>query len=362
MKSIVLHDYFKFMEGGGRLSLILAQQFKTDLGYGFKVKNHSFFDEYRISGRQFDLNVRGRQQGWRNVSLIQAFRTRTKFLNRYKTAVYSGFYAPLALDNHPKGRNIYYCHTPPRYIYDQRDFYFSRYPVWAHPFIKALIAYHQPLYETAVKKMDRVLTNSINVQERITKFLGIEATVVYPPCETHKFKWISQENYYLSAARLDPLKRVNLIVEAFKRMPDQKLVIISDGPEMTRIRKAIADFNNIKMMGYVPDDIYRKLVGNCIATIYIPKDEDFGMTPIESMAAGKPVIGVNEGGLKESIKHGETGILIPSDPGIEDVVDAIGRLDKKRAGKMMAACQERAKLFDINVFISQMSDLLNRAI
>jgi glycosyltransferase involved in cell wall biosynthesis len=102
------------------------------------------------------------------------------------------------------------------------------------------------------------------------------------------------------------------------------------------------------------------LLGECLATIYIPKDEDFGMTPIESMAAGKPVIGVREGGLKETIQHGETGILVPADPDIEDIVQAVSQLDRRKAKNMREACQARAKRFDVTVFTSHMTNLLNR--
>lgn len=360
MKSIVLHDYFKFMEGGGRLCLILAQHLKADLAYGFKVADHPFFNEYRIHGNAFDLKVFGRLPGLRNLSLMHAFRRHTRFLDAYQAAVYSGFYAPMAVHNHPVGGNIYYCHTPPRYIYDQRLFYFSRYPVWLRPLISALIAFHQPRYEAAIKKMDCVVTNSLNVKSRIKTFLGVDAKVVYPPCETHTFQWISQGDFYLSAARLDPLKRVDRIVDAFKKMPDQRLVVISDGPQRKKIDAQAAGHDTIKVLGRVSGERYRRLLGECMATIYIPKDEDFGMTPIESMAAGKPVIGVREGGLKETIQHGETGILIPADPGIEDIVQAVSQLDRRKAKKMREACQARAKRFDVTVFTSHMTNLLNR--
>ena len=347
------------MEGGGRLSLIVTQHFSADLGYGFKVPNHPFFDEYKIVGKEFDLGVFGYISGWRNIRLIQAFKKKTAFLKRYQTVFYSGFYAPMAVDNHSVGRNFYYCHTPPRYIYDQREHYFSCYPRWLHPMINSMIAYHQPLYETAVSKMDRVLTNSINVKKRIKRFLGIEASVVYPPCEVNRFRWIGQDGYYLSTARLDKLKRVNLIVDAFKKMPDKQLIVVSDGPEKKAIIKDASGYDNITVLGNVSDEVFRRLMGNCIATIYIPKDEDFGMTPIESMAAGKPVIGVSEGGLVESIKNNETGTLLPPNPKAIDVMEAVKNLDKNKAKRMMRCCQESAERFDVSHFISKMSELLN---
>jgi glycosyltransferase involved in cell wall biosynthesis len=117
--------------------------------------------------------------------------------------------------------------------------------------ISALIAFHQPRYEAAIKKMDCVVTNSLNVKSRIKTFLGVDAKVVYPPCETHTFQWISQGDFYLSAARLDPLKRVDRIVDAFKKMPDQRLVVISDGPQRKKIDAQAAGHDTIKVLGGV---------------------------------------------------------------------------------------------------------------
>jgi glycosyltransferase involved in cell wall biosynthesis len=206
--------------------------------------------------------------------------------------------------------------------------------------------------------MDRVITNSKNVKKRIQKFLGIDAEIVYPPCEINKFQWVGQGNYYLSAARLDPLKRVDIIVDAFVRMPDQRLIIISDGSEMKTIQKKTSGCDNIKVLGYVSDTTYYKILGECIATIYIPKDEDFGMTPIESMAAGKPVIGVSEGGLLESIRQDETGTLLNPDPKAEDIIKAVRHFGKNRSKELKHLCQERAREFDVSVFMLKISNLI----
>jgi len=359
MKSIVLHDYFKYMEGGGRLSLILAYQLNTDLGYGFKVANHPYFDSYPINAKEFNMDVAKMLPGWQHFCLSRAFLRHTGFLRNYHTVLYSGSYAPLAAIEHYAKKNIFYCHTPPRYIYDQRAFYYSRYPVWLHPFLDLMIAYHQPLYEAAVERMDTIVTNSHNVKNRIKDYLGYDALVVYPPCETKRFKWIGQDDYYLSAGRLDPLKRVGIIVDAFKKMPDKNLVVVSDGPELKRIRQSAAPFPNIKVLGRVSDDRYRRLVGECIATIYIPRNEDFGMTPIESMAAGKPVIGVNEGGLVESIRHDVNGLLLAPDPTVNDVIEAVRRIGKKKAKQMKFACIESAMAFDVNRFVANMKQFFN---
>ncbi|VAX17481.1 hypothetical protein MNBD_NITROSPINAE03-970, partial [hydrothermal vent metagenome] len=97
-----------------------------------------------------------------------------------------------------------------------------------------------------------------------------------------------------------------------------------------------------------------------IASIYIPRDEDFGMSPVESLAAGKPVLGVAEGGVLETIVHGETGILIPANPSPEDLIEAVHQLTPKRALALREACEQRAELFDKKIFLEKMRQLIER--
>jgi glycosyltransferase involved in cell wall biosynthesis len=208
--------------------------------------------------------------------------------------------------------------------------------------------------------MDTIITNSENVQSRIQKYLGIDSRVIYPPCETEKFKWLGQEDFYLSTARLDPLKRVDLVVKAFLDMPEKKLKVISGGPDMPKIKKLAQGAENIQVLGWVDERMLVELLGRCVATIYIPRDEDFGMAPIESMAAGKPVIGVAEGGLLETVVDGKTGILIKADPSPEDVIQAVQAVQKmppERSKDMREACERRAKLFDKDVFVNKIQEV-----
>ena len=99
-------------------------------------------------------------------------------------------------------------------------------------------------------------------------------------------------------------------------------------------------------------------MGNAIATLYMPMDEDFGMSPVESMAAGKPVIGVAEGGIKETIIDGITGTLLPTNPTSEHVIDAVSNLTPVRAAQMRQDCEERATIFERSVFFEKMRQLL----
>jgi len=278
----------------------------------------------------------------------------------YDEAIYSGFYAPMAVFNHGGQRNLYYCHTPPRFIYDQRDFYLSVIPFWQRPILLGLISYMKPRYERAIALMDEIIANSENVRQRLSRYLGCKAIVVYPPCETEHFIWQGQEDFYLSTARLDSLKRVDLIVKAFIKMPGKKLVVTSGGPELGKLKRLACDASNVSFTGWVGEGELQRLVGNSIATIYVPKEEDFGMSPVESMSAGKPVIGVAEGGLLETVVDKETGFLLRPDPREEDIIGAIRKMDGAMALEMRGACEERAQQFDVKIFIEKMRNVMEK--
>lgn len=354
--TLVFHDYYESLEGGGRLCALLARGIGADLGYGFARADHPVVAE--VAGQHHDLRAFSRLPLWRQWKLARACQYRAGFVNDYRNVVYSGFYTPLAALSREQGRNLYYCHTPPRFIYDQRQFYREQLSRPLRLLLDQFVHYLQPRYEAAVARMDTVIANSRNIQQRIQHFLGINAPVAYPPCATERYAWLGQQGYYLSTARLDPLKRVDRIIQAFLSMPEHTLVVASGGPETHRLRNLAGDAPNIRFTGWVDEAKLRNLLGHAIATIYLPREEDFGMSPVESMAAGKPVIGVNEGGIPESVIDGETGVLLPSECTPDHIADAVRELSPAQAQPMRTACERRAEDFRTERFLGQMREWL----
>lgn len=355
-KAIVLHDSFVFKGGGERLVHTLCQGLNLDLAFG--TQSDQSYDLAKLPEKVIDLKLRSEIWGWRTVKRIYGFRRQTQFLNDYETVIFSGQDAPLAVNNHSGGKNIYYCHTPPRSLYDLKEYRLSSLsPVQALNH-RAFNLCFQPLYESALQKMDVIIANSVNIQSRVKKFLGRDSVVIHPPCDTEKFHWLKQEGYYLSFARLDPLKRVDIIVQAFKLMPDKRIIIASTGPELDRLKKLADGKKNITFVGSVDDSQLKALLGNAVATLYIPRDEDFGMSPVESMAAGKPVLGAAEGGLLETIVPEETGFLVKANPSPEDIINAVHELHPKRALSMRHACEQQAAKFSTDIFLEKMRTLI----
>ena len=129
---------------------------------------------------------------------------------------------------------------------------------------------------------------------------------------------------------------------------------------MKRLKQLAEGSENITFTGPVDDRQLKDLLGKSIASIYIPREEDFGMSPVESLAAGKPVLGVAKGGMLETLVHGETGILIPANPSPEDLITAVHKLNPKLALAMRAPCEQRARLFDKKIFLEKMGQLIGR--
>jgi len=352
MKNIVLHDYFESLDGSSRLVGILARELNMELGYGFASNEHPFITNLT----QHSLNTYSAIPLWRQIKLTQAFANRTKFLEKYATVVYGGVYSPLAIKNHPNGRNIFYCYTPPRFVYDQKEFYLNRLPIPLRPLLQAFINYLQPRYESAIAKMDVIIADSENISKRIQHYLGKQSTVIYPPCDTQNFTWQGQEDYYLSTGRLDPLKRIDLIIQAFLKMPDKKLVITSGGKELPKLQKLANQAPNIYFTGWIDDKKLIELMGKAIATLYVAKEEDFGISPLESMAAGKPVIGAAEGGLLETIIPAKTGFLI--EPSLATIRQAVIDMTPQRALDMRSDCEVQAKRFRTEVFLQKMREVI----
>ena len=363
MSAYVLYDYLQVAGGAERLSLDLVSQLP-----GFQLVVSRVFPQSELLLPDSDfkqkhikcigsLFTRSLQ---RVPEAMMAFRFNTAFLKNAKTVIYSGLYAPFAVVNQERGQRIYYCHTPPRYAYDWSNQYMARVPLPFQPIAKMVVNQIRGRYEYSLKKMDRIIANSQNVSNRLNQYLGIEAEVIHPPVNTERFQWLESGNYFLSTARLEPYKRIDLIIKAFLDTPKEQLIIASGGSDEARLKALAKGAQNIIFKGWQTDGQLCRLVGEARAVIYIPVDEDFGMSPVEAMSAGKPVIGVNEGGLIETIIDGVTGVLISRDITAESLRVAIGQMTKQRAITMRSDCEERAMHFSKKKFIDQMRGVIVR--
>jgi len=295
-------------------------------------------------------------KGFRHIKLKLSFLFATKFIGEYDIVLFSGDSISAVRNCNRDTKKIYYCHTPPRYIYDLHDLYLQKVRWYLRPTFKLACFVFKFLYERDLKKIDFILTNSKNTQTRIQKYLWYKSQVLYPPVDRSRFVWKTQKDYFLSFARLADAKRVDRIVEAFKGLPDQRLIVIygKNDPQREKIFLLAQWYSNIELITLENNDLLYDYIGNARASIYIPIDEDFGMSPVESMSAGKPVLWVNDGGLKETIIHEKTGYLIDLEASIQGIQEAVRYLNPEKCLSMRWDCEARAWKFWLESFEKQL--------
>ncbi|NBS68097.1 glycosyltransferase [bacterium] len=362
-KTLIIHDRFQFRGGAERMILDLAKMLNADLVTEFWTD--TTYPKSEVPQKLTVLDT-----GEPRMMVLRYFRAQWNFwwktrhlLKEYDTIIFSGNNCLSAALRPLQGKKlVYYCHAPVRYVYDLLPVRRAQEP----SLLKRIVYYDigkwliRGFYRLGLYRMQKVITNSQNVHDRLIKFCNTESDIIYPPIHTEKFSWQGQGDYYLSFARLDTLKRVGDIVRAFQHMPEKKLVIVSGGDDENNVAALAKGYENISLEGWVDDRRLKDLVGSCIATVYIPIDEDFGMTPVEGMSAGKPCIGVNEGGLKETIISGETGVLIPKEYRIEDLISAVQEMTPEKALEMRERCEQQARRFSRERFESEMQQVINK--
>ncbi len=209
----------------------------------------------------------------------------------------------------PRTLHICYCHTPLRYAWEPHLDARLRF---ASPAVRAgsnLLLHYLRLWDRlAADRVDHFIANSRNIAAKIAKYYRREATVIHPPVDVERFPPAGGSGrYFLVLSRLVAYKRVELAVEAFTRL-GLPLKVAGDGPERRRLEAMAGP--TIEFCGYAADGEVPALIDGCVALVF-PGEEDFGIVPVEAMAAGKPVIGLGRGGLLETVVDGETGILFP---------------------------------------------------
>lgn len=211
----------------------------------------------------------------------------------------------------------------------------------------------------AVSNINAIVANSKNVQHRIKKIYGLNAQVIHPPITTNVPNGSeNHEDYWLSVNRLTPEKRTHLQVKAFGALED-KLVIVGgyDNCHVTYFNKLKGTAGgNVVFLGNVSEERLQSLYANCKGLITSSRDEDFGMNAVEAMASGKPVIAPNEGGYKETVIDGTTGILIDNINEYELIkaIRNMGAILKADPTHYVTACRRRAQEFDVKIFMENM--------
>ncbi|HBV5443620.1 TPA: glycosyltransferase family 4 protein, partial [Klebsiella pneumoniae] len=227
----------------------------------------------------------------------------------------------------PDQLHISYVHSPIRYAWDLQHQYLKE--AGMDSGVKGLLAkwllHKIRIWDHRTSNgVDHFIANSKFIARRIKKVYGREADVIYPPVDVERFSLCEcKDDYYFTASRMVPYKRMDLIVEAFSHMPDKKLVVIGDGSEMDKIKSKAT--KNIEILGYQPNSVMQEHMRQAKAFVFAA-EEDFGITPVEAQACGTPVIAFGKGGALETVKSNVTGILFERQE-ISSIIDAVNKFE-----------------------------------
>lgn len=265
----------------------------------------------------------------------------------------------------PDQLHVSYVHSPIRYAWDLQHQYLqeSNLTHGARSWVaKAILHYMRLWDERTAHGVDQFVANSAFIARRIDKVYRRTARVIHPPVDTDSFALQEQKQpFFLTASRMVPYKRVPLIVEAFAAMPEHKLVVIGDGPELARV-KALAT-PNVELLGYQSSEVLRRYMRDARAFVFAA-EEDFGITPVEAQACGTPVIAYGRGGALESIRglaHDAPTGLFFDQQSARAIADAVRLFEREHARITPRACRENAERFSNARFRRELRELIEGA-
>lgn len=285
-------------------------------------------------------------------------------VSQYELVISSSHAVAKGIITGPDQIHISYVHSPIRYAWDLQHLYLQEAHLTAgvKSWLARLILHYIRLwdYRTA-HGVDYFIANSKFIARRIKKVYGREAAVIYPPVDIESFTLQERKaDFYLTASRLVPYKKVKLIVEAFNTMPEKKLLVVGNGSEYEKIA-AVAG-KNVELVGYQPFECLRDYMQRAKAFVFAA-EEDFGIIPVEAQACGTPVIAYGRGGALETVRdltdETPTGVFF-FEQTVDNIREAVNRFEKNQAAFLPCNCRINAEKFSTANFNIGFENFIDR--
>lgn len=358
MKVALVHDHLAQMGGAEKVLQVLVDMFPEAPVYTLLYKKDNIeknFPTVRLEPSIIQ-KLPGGVKHYRWYMPFMPMAVEFYDLRNYDLVISSTSSFAKGVITSPETLHICYCHTPTRYLWSDTHQYINelRYNKYLKKIISLVLNYIRIWDSLAANRVDKYLTNSKTSLKRIKKYYKREAKIIYPSVRMEDF-YISeeQEDYFLAGCRLVPYKRIDIVIEAFKEL-GLKLKIFGDGIDMDRLKALAGKNENIEFLGRVSEKEKQELYSKCQAFIN-PQMEDFGITPVESMASGRPVIAFGKGGSLESIVDGRTGVLFDHETK-EDIIKAVKRF--KTINFSPQEIREHAQKFSEQNFKNEISKFI----
>jgi len=309
MKIALVHDYLSQDGGAERVLKAFAEIWpEAPIFVLFHDKKKiSYFNEDRIQQSFFNyLPFNKKFFQW--YLPLMPLATEKHNLHNFDVVLTSTSSFAKGVLTRPETLHISYCHTPPRFLWTDTHEYMDhiKHRIIVKAFLPRLIHKLRMWDKMSVDRVDHFVANSYTVQKRINKYYRRDSEVIHPPVDVNKFKITTQiGDYFLAGGRLVGYKRLDIVIKAFNRL-QWPLKVFGSGPELSNLKKIAK--NNIEFLDRISEATKIKLLSKAKAFIH-PQLEDFGITPLESMACGRPVIAYGAGGATETIINNKTGIF-----------------------------------------------------
>jgi glycosyltransferase involved in cell wall biosynthesis len=331
LRVALVHDWLTGMRGGERVLLELCRLFPSARIHTLLWNRGSVHPEIetRVCETSFLQRMPGVTGGYRGYLPLFPSAARSLAVNGVDLVVSSSHAVAKGVRVERGVPHVSYVHTPMRYLWDDNGSYFrfGNGSVWKRAGLAFVKPYLRRFDVDTARRVDHFIANSENVRGRIRRFWGAEAATIPPPVDTDFFTPAGRENrsdYYLIVSSLEPYKRIDVAVEAFRGLG--RTLVVAGGGTLERELRARAP-ENVRFVGRVSEERLRDLYRGCRALIF-PGIEDFGITPVEAQACGRPVICYGEGGVTESVVDGETGLHFrPQEP--EALAEAVVRAEQR---------------------------------
>lgn len=280
-------------------------------------------------------------------------------LTSYDLIVSSSYCVAKGVLTNANQLHISYCHSPVRYAWDLYQQYLTEANLNntgpKARLVKNVLHDLRIWDVVSANRVDHFISNSNYIAKRIFKVYRREATTIYPPVAVNDFRPDRQkEDFYFTCSRMVPYKKIDIIVEAFAKMPDKKLVVIGTGPDMNKIQRFKS--SNIEIMGYQPFSVLKDHMERARAFVFAA-EEDFGITPVEAQACGTPVIAFGKGGSLETVVENKTGMFF-YEQSADAIVEAVNKFEKIQNVFEKETIVENANRFSTEKFINNLKDFI----
>lgn len=357
MKIALVHDYLSQKGGAERVLKVFSEMYPDApifcLFYDEKKMGRMFAGKKIITSFLEKLPLVRRRYQW--YLPLMPLATESYDLGEFDIVLSSTSAFSKGVLTRPGTPHFSYCHTPTRYLWSDSHSYVSelRAPAFAKWLLPPLLSRLRVWDRMASDRVDYFIANSAAVAGRIKKYYHRASQVIYPPVDTDNFYISKPENFYLTGGRLVNYKRYDVVVRAFSKL-GIPLYIFGEGPAEPLLRSLAKP--NIKFLGPIDETAKRELFSKCLAFIH-PQEEDFGITAVEAMASGRPVIAYPKGGALETVIPGATGEFIEEQIW-EDIVGEIIRFQPEKYNPQ--AIREHARKFDTAVFKNKIEEFINQ--